>query len=205
MQSGTGLAKFGKTFPSKISDVGIAEQHAVTLAAGMASQGIKPVVAIYSTFLQRAYDQILHDVALQKLHVVFAVDRAGIVGDDGETHQGLYDLSFLSHMPNMTILAPSDYQELRVMLKYALLECEGPVAIRYPRGEGSESLYSHRSFIPGKTEVAREGTGLILLAVGSMVSTALEVAEILDNRGFNCKVVNCRSVKPFDIGFIKKS
>jgi 1-deoxy-D-xylulose-5-phosphate synthase len=134
MPQGTGLDAFSKRFPDRFFDVGIAEQHAVTFAAGLAANGLKPVFAVYSSFLQRAYDQILHDVALQNLNVVFAIDRAGIVGEDGETHQGLYDLSFLSHIPNMTIMAPSDHSEHIGMLDYAINQHNGPIAIRYPRG-----------------------------------------------------------------------
>ena len=198
MQGGTGLLKFEEVFPKKISDVGIAEQHGVTLAAGMAIAGLKPVFAVYSTFLQRAYDQVLHDVGLQNLHVVFAVDRAGLIGEDGETHQGLYDLSFLQHIPNMTLIAPSDFVEFRQMLRYAVEIHNGPIAIRYPRGAGVEELYKHSAFIPGKAEVVSEGDFVTLIALGSMVSVSMEVVKKLTLQSISCELINCRSVKPID-------
>lgn len=198
MPIGTGLDLFGSNFPNRFFDVGIAEQHAVTMAAGLAMEGIIPVVAIYSTFLQRAYDQILHDVALQNLHVVFAIDRAGIVGEDGETHQGIYDLSFLRHIPNITILAPSDYKELTEMLHYAVLEHNGPIAIRYPRGRGVDQISDHTSLEYSKGEILKEGTDLTIAAIGSMVQEALKVAERLSEKGISARVINARFVKPLD-------
>jgi len=198
MTQSTGLEPFSKKFPERFFDVGIAEQHAVTLAAGMAQNGMKPVVAIYSSFLQRAYDQILHDVALQNLHVIFAIDRAGVVGEDGETHQGLYDLSYLSHIPNMSILAPSDYSEMEEMIEYAVLRHKGPVAVRYPKGTGKDKLFEPKPVIPGKGMMLREGKDLTIVAVGIMVETALEVAEMLAELGYSAEVINPRFIKPID-------
>lgn len=198
MPHGTGLNIFSEKFRDRFFDVGIAEQHAVTFAAGLAQSGLKPVVAIYSSFLQRAYDQILHDVALQNLHVVFAVDRAGIVGEDGETHQGLYDLSFLSHIPNMTILAPCDYNELRIMMDYALSEQKRPIAIRYPRGREEEKLSESGSIAYGKGIKVREGKDATLIAVGDMLGTALKAAENLEKSGITLDVINPRFIKPLD-------
>lgn len=198
MPDGTGLRSFKELFPERFYDVGIAEQHAVTLAAGLAMGGVKPVVAIYSTFLQRAYDQILHDVALQKLDVVFAVDRCGIVGDDGETHQGIYDVSYLYTIPYMTILSPASPNELKAMLDYAVNEHKGPIAVRYPRGSGKEF---DRSDIPleyGKAVVVKEGNDLTLIGVGCMVSQALEVAELMEKEGISCEVINPRFLRPVD-------
>ncbi|MDP4087747.1 MAG: 1-deoxy-D-xylulose-5-phosphate synthase [Bacillota bacterium] len=203
MTDGTGLGKFAKRFNKRFFDVGIAEQHAVTLAAGMAREGFKPFFAVYSTFLQRAYDQVLHDVCIQKLPVVFAVDRAGIVGEDGETHQGTFDLSYLSHMPNMTILAPKCTDELRKMLRWAA-EYDKPVAIRYPRGGDKKelTLTSVDSIQPGKWEVINEGGKIALLAVGKMVSHAVLAAQKLENMGIETTIVNAYSVKPIDTNMI---
>lgn len=202
MAKGTGLHRFSTEYPTRFFDVAIAEQHAVTSAAGMSINGLVPIVAIYSSFLQRAYDQIIHDVATQKLHVVFAIDRAGIVGEDGETHQGVFDLSYLSHIPNMTIMAPADYYELRQMLEYAVNGQNGPIAIRYPRGRGKDNVGKKIPLQPGKAAVVKPGEKVCILAAGSMVETALEAAEILDNSGINAQVVSARFVRPLDEGLV---
>jgi 1-deoxy-D-xylulose-5-phosphate synthase len=205
MPLGTGLEKFSKKYPQRFFDVGIAEQHAVTFAAGLAKTGIKPVVAVYSTFLQRSYDQIIHDVSLQKLHVIFAIDRAGLIGDDGETHQGLYDLSYLSHIPDMTILAPADYEEFRQMLDYCVLQHEGPIAVRYPRGTGKEMLVSPLPIEYGKGVRLTTGGDVTILAVGKMVEKALKAAELLMENGIHAEVINARFVKPLDSELILES
>jgi len=205
MVQGTGLENFAAEFPDRFYDVGIAEQHAVTMAAGMARSGLKPVVALYSSFLQRSYDQILHDVALQNLHVVFAIDRAGVVGEDGETHQGLYDLSFLRHIPNIVIAAPCDYSEFAMMLEYAITKHEGPIAIRYPKGIWKERLYETGQLNLGKGVKMRTGKDVTVAAVGSMVKTALEVSEILENVGIDAEVINARFVKPLDSSLLINS
>lgn len=199
MMTGTGLKRFGNMFPDRFFDVGIAEEHAVTFAAGMALGGLIPVVAIYSSFLQRAFDQMIHDVCMQNLHVVFAVDRAGLVGSDGETHQGCFDLSYLSMVPNMTVLAPKNKWELSDMIKFAV-DFDGPVAVRYPRGEAYDGLQDKREpIVLGKAEILWEGDGSVaLLAVGSMVKTAVETADLLKEQGIYAAVVNARFVKPFD-------
>lgn len=201
MPSGTGLDMFEKRFPDRFYDVGIAEQHAVTFSAGLALEGYIPVVAIYSTFLQRAYDQVVHDICLQNLHVVFALDRAGLVGEDGPTHHGAFDLSYLRSMPNMTIMAPKDEAEFRNML-YSGIRLEGPVAIRYPRGKGkgvdiSASLQEIEIEI-GTAEVIMEGADVCFLAVGNLVGTALEAAKQLEKEDISSSVVNCRFIKPLD-------
>ncbi|NMA67474.1 MAG: 1-deoxy-D-xylulose-5-phosphate synthase [Clostridiaceae bacterium] len=198
MPDGTGLTSFKNLFPDRFFDVGIAEQHAVTLAAGLAMGRVNPVVAIYSTFLQRAYDQILHDVALQKLNVIFAIDRCGIVGDDGETHQGIYDISYLYTIPYMTILSPASPNELRSMLDYAIKEHRGPIAIRYPRGSGQEFQGSDVRFEFGKGVVLKEGRDLTIIAVGSMVLNALKAAQLLEDKGISCEVINPRCLRPID-------
>lgn len=198
MVQGTGLEKFSAEFPDRFYDVGIAEQHAITMAAGMAQSGLKPVVAIYSSFLQRSYDQILHDVALQNLHVVFAIDRAGIVGEDGETHQGLYDLSFLGHIPNVAIAVPCDYSEFAMMLKYAVSVHKGPIAVRYPRGAGKGNLFAQQPLSFGRGVVVRRGKDITIAAVGSMVETAVKSAILLENMGIEAEVINARFVKPLD-------
>ncbi len=205
MPLGTGLGKFSEKFPDRFFDVGIAEQHAITFAAGLAKAGIKPVVAIYSTFLQRSYDQIIHDVALQKLHVVLAIDRAGIVGEDGETHQGLYDISFLNHLPNMTIAAPCDYTEFENLLEYSVLKFNGPIAIRYPRGSGQTQLIPSSEIRCGKGVKLLSGNDISIIAIGNMVETALDVAEILKGKGFNTEVINARFIKPLDEKLILES
>ena len=198
MPDGTGLKRFHNMYPERFFDVGIAEEHAVTFAAGLAAGGLRPVVAIYSSFLQRAYDQILHDVCIQNLPVVFAIDRAGLVGNDGETHQGIFDLSFLSSIPNMHIMAPKNKWELSDMLKFAL-KFEGPIAIRYPRGVAYDGLKEHREPMEyGKSEWIYKEKDIALFAVGSMVKTAVEVRDALIEKGLTCSLVNARFVKPID-------
>ena len=198
MPEGTGLLDFAHAFPERFFDVGIAEQHAVTMAAGLAKGGKRPVVAVYSTFLQRAYDQILHDVCLQKLPVIFALDRAGVVGEDGPTHHGLFDLAYLRMMPGMTVMAPKDEDELRRML-YTALEIEGPVAIRYPRGEGQGVRMTGAGRLPvGRAEVLYQGEFAALLAIGPMVAVAEQAARLLRQAGISCTVINARFVKPLD-------
>jgi 1-deoxy-D-xylulose-5-phosphate synthase len=203
MPDGTGLVDFRSQFPRRFFDVGICEQHAVTFAAGLAMEGMRPVAAIYSTFLQRAYDQMLHDVCLQNLPVVLALDRGGIVGEDGETHQGLFDLSYLRHLPNLVVMAPKDEDELRHML-YTAVEHPGPIALRYPRGRGVGVAFSSTlSKIPmGKGEVLREGEDLLILALGASVYPALDAAQKLAEQGFSATVVNARFVKPLDENLI---
>jgi 1-deoxy-D-xylulose-5-phosphate synthase len=204
MPLGTGLADFKKQFPERFFDVGIAEEHAVTFAAGLAMGGYKPVVAIYSTFLQRAYDQILHDVCINNLPVVFAIDRAGISGRDGKTHQGTFDLSFLSHIPNLTVLAPKNRFEFMEMLQYAV-NFHGPVAIRYPKGEAYTGLSEYQAPIEyGRSEVLWEGSEIAILAVGSMVKTGQEVAEALSKEGKRVTLINVRFVSPFDKEILQK-
>ena len=198
MPDGTGLTAFRKHFPGRFFDVGIAEQHAVTFAAGLAAGGMHPFVAVYSSFLQRAYDQIIHDVCIQNLPVVFCVDRAGLVGADGETHQGIFDLSYLSMIPNMTVCAPKNKYELYDMLYFAY-QYHGPIAIRYPRGSAYEGFKNMRPPIEyGKSELMFEGEKIALVAVGSMVQTAVEVREKLLDKGINATVVNARFVCPLD-------
>ena len=198
MPDGTGLKRFSHAYPDRFFDVGIAEQHAVTFAAGLAAGGLKPVVAIYSSFLQRAYDQILHDVCIQNLPVIFAIDRAGLVGSDGETHQGIFDLSYLSSIPNMHICAPKNKWELSDMLKFAVA-FPAPIAIRYPRGEAYDGLAQFRAPVEyGKAEMIYGEEGIALLAVGSMVKTAEGVRERLKECGLSCTLVNARFVKPMD-------
>lgn len=198
MPDGTGLTKFSKKFPDRFFDVGIAEAHAVTAAAGMASVGLKPVVAVYSSFLQRGYDQVLHDVCLQNLPVLFAIDRAGLVGSDGETHQGIFDISFLSLVPGMTIMAPKNHWELEDMLEFGV-NFDGPLAIRYPRGEAYRGLSQFRSPVEyGKSEMLYEEKDIALFALGSMVSTGEHVREKLKARGYSCTLVNARFAKPMD-------
>lgn len=198
MIPGTGLKRFGNMFSNRLFDVGIAEEHAVTFAAGMALGGLRPVVAIYSSFLQRAVDQVLHDVCMQNLPVVFAIDRAGLVGSDGETHHGCFDLSYLSMMPNMTLMAPKNKWELSDMMKFSIKQ-KGPVAIRYPRGEAYDGLEDKREpIVMGKGEVLYSGKEIAILAVGSMVKTAVKVKEQLENQGLQPTIVNMRFVKPLD-------
>lgn len=205
MAQGTGLDGFARLFPSRFFDVGIAEQHAVTFAGGLACSGFLPVVAIYSTFLQRAYDQLLHDICLQNLHVVFALDRAGIVGDDGPTHSGIYDLSYLRHLPHMIVAAPKDENELGHLLKTAISH-PGPFAIRYPRGPGCGVVADQelKCLEIGKAEVLEEGEDIVLLAIGSMVYPALQAARLLrEKEGIKASVVNARFLKPLDVTLIE--
>lgn len=204
MRDGTGLKSFSEEFPNRFFDVGIAEQHAVTLAAGMAREGLKPVFAVYSTFLQRAYDQILHDVCIQNLPVVFAIDRAGIVGDDGETHQGVFDLSYLTHIPNMTVMSPKSIPELRYMLKWATTQ-NYPIALRYPRGGDSinDSIEPLKDFERGKWEKIYDKGSIALVAQGKMVQHAIMARQKLLNSGIDVRVINACFVKPIDKELIK--
>ncbi len=199
MPEGTGLNDFCQKFPKRFFDVGIAEQHAVTFAAGLASEGLSPVVAIYSTFLQRAYDQIAHDVCLSNLPVTFALDRGGIVGEDGPTHHGLFDFAYLRHLPNMVVMAPKDENELQHMI-YTAVKHPGPVAVRYPRGAGEGVPLDQclKSLPVGKGEVVREGDDLLILAIGVTVNVAIRAAQSLEQLGIRTTVVNCRFVKPLD-------
>jgi 1-deoxy-D-xylulose-5-phosphate synthase len=203
MPEGTGLAAFSDKFPDRFFDVGIAEQHGVTFAAGLATEGFKPVVAIYSTFLQRAFDQVLHDVCLESLPVVFAIDRGGIVGEDGPTHQGLFDYAYLRCLPNMVVMAPKDEDELRHMLKTAITH-NGPIALRYPRGIGvGAPLTAPLATLPiGRGEVLKKGQDLLILAVGSSVNESLSAHEHLQAEGIQATVVNCRFIKPLDTKLI---
>ncbi len=206
MCDGTGLDQFCQEFPGRFYDVGIAEQHAVTFAASLAVEGFIPVVAIYSTFLQRSYDQILHDVCLQNLPVVFALDRAGIVGEDGATHQGLFDFAYLRSIPNIIVMAPKDENELQHMLKTAV-NCRQPVSVRYPRGKGTGVNLDHdlQTLAIGKGEVLREGTDLAIVAIGVTVYPALAAAERLASEGINIKVINARFVKPLDAELLSQT
>lgn len=199
MPEGTGLSCFSKEFPGRFYDVGIAEQNAVTMSAAMALKGLRPVVAIYSTFLQRAYDQVILDVCLQNAPITFAIDRAGLVGEDGATHQGMFDLSYLRHIPNMAVMAPKDEEELRHML-YTAIQYPGPVAVRYPRGRGIGVMRGngYQALPWGKGEVLTVGDDILLLAVGSMVYPALAVRNILESSGYSCTVINSRFIKPLD-------
>ena len=205
MPDGTGLKRFRNMFPDRFFDVGIAEEHAVTFAAGLAAGGMIPVVAVYSSFLQRAYDQIIHDVCLQKLPVVFAIDRAGLVGSDGETHQGIFDLSYLSSIPDMTVMAPKNKWELSDMIKFAI-SLNAPVAIRYPRGNAYTGLEEYRAIVEyGVSEPIYMEKDILLYAVGSMVSSAEIVRDALKKEGLNCSLANARFVKPLDRDFILKA
>ena len=204
MTDGTGLKRFHNMFPERFFDVGIAEQHAVTFAAGLAAGGLKPIFAVYSSFLQRAYDQILHDVCIQNLPVLFCVDRAGLVGSDGETHQGIFDLSFLSSIPNMSVMAPKNLWELREMIQFGV-NYDGPMAIRYPRGQAYRGLKEALAPIEyGKSEMLFEESEIALLAVGSMVSTAEHVRLKLKNMGVSCTLVNGRFIKPVDTDIVDR-
>lgn len=205
MPDGTGLTKFSKWFPERFYDVGIAEEHAVTFSAGLAAGGLKPVFAVYSSFLQRAYDQILHDVCIQQLHVVFAIDRAGLVGSDGETHQGIFDLSFLRSIPNMTMFAPKNAWELEAGLKFALEDFYGPISIRYPRGEATTDFEEFKApILYGKSEPIYMESDIVLFAVGTMVQTADTVRKNLKEKGYNVSLINARFVKPIDEGMIRQ-
>lgn len=200
MSSGTGFEKFQKAFPKRFFDVGIAEQHGTTFAAGMAKSGITPVFAVYSSFLQRAYDQLIHDVCMENLHVVFAIDRAGIVGADGETHQGVFDLSFLSHIPNMTVLSPKNEWELREMLDFAVNQWDGPIAVRYPRGTADTIFAEKKEPITyGKAELIEDGEKIAILVEGHMLRAAAGAAEMLKADGYQPMLVNMRFIKPIDL------
>lgn len=204
MPEGTGLKKFAKKYPDRFYDVGIAEEHAVTFAAGLALGGMIPVVAVYSSFLQRAVDQILHDVCMQNLHVIFAIDRAGLVGADGETHHGCFDLSYLSMMPNMTVLAPKNEWELEAMLAFAVKH-PGPCAIRYPRGDAYQGLAEFQAPVEyGKSEVLWRGKEIAVLAAGSMAETCVQVCEMLKERGYQPTFINARFIKPLDTALLDK-
>ena len=198
MKDGTGLSKFQEKYPERFFDVGIAEEHAVTFAAGLAAAGTKPVVALYSAFLQRSYDQIVHDVCMQKLPVIFAIDRAGLVGNDGETHQGVYDISFMNHIPNMTLIAPKNRWEFADMMEFAVNH-DGPIAIRYPRGNVYEGLEDFKAPIEyGKSEIIYKESDIAILSVGHMMETSEKVRELLKEKGYSCSLVNARFVKPLD-------
>ncbi|MGO1370724.1 MAG: 1-deoxy-D-xylulose-5-phosphate synthase [Senegalia sp. (in: firmicutes)] len=206
MPDGTGLEKFKNKLPRNFIDVGIAEQHAVTLAAGMASQGLKPFFAVYSTFLQRGYDQIVHDVALQKLPVVFAIDRSGLVGNDGETHHGVFDFSYLSHIPNLTIMAPKDKEEFEEMIEFSYQYNDGPIALRYPRGNGvvREKLKTNNKIEYGKGEYIKKGSGIAIIAIGKMVEIGYDALIKLNNNGINPSLINMRFLKPIDSILLNK-
>lgn len=204
MADGCGLKRFHNMFPERFFDVGIAEEHAVTFAAALAAGGMHPVFAVYSSFLQRGYDQILHDVCMQNLPVVLAIDRAGLVGSDGETHQGVFDLSYLTEMPNMTMMAPKNKWELSDMLKYAIAY-DAPIALRYPRGEAYDGLAKKREpIVYGKCEEIIAGEKVLLFALGSMVKTAVGVCEQLEEQGIHATLVNARFAKPFDEAYLKE-
>lgn len=204
MADGAGLAEFEKRYPNRFFDVGIAEGHAVTFAAGLAAGGMKPVFAVYSSFLQRGYDQLIHDVALQKLPVVFAIDRAGLVGSDGETHQGIFDLSYLSSVPNMTVLTPKNRWEFADMIRYAV-DFGGPIALRYPRGSAYEGFENYREPIEyGKSESIFEEKDIAIISVGHMFEEAVKTRELLKEAGYNCSLINARFVKPIDEHMINR-
>ena len=204
MKDGTGLKEFANKFPSRFFDVGIAEQHAVGMIAGMAASGLKPVFAVYSSFLQRGYDQLIHDIALEQIPVTICVDRAGIVGADGETHQGVFDLCFLNSIPNLVVMAPKDFKELEQMLEFAV-NLNKPVIIRYPRGGEEGSFKQHNDIELGKSEIIKEGKNLSIIAIGKMVERAQTVAEILAKKNIDAEIVNARFLKPLDKETILKS
>ena len=205
MIDGTGLKEFKKQFPDRIFDVGIAEQHALGMAAGMAKNGLKPVVPIYSSFYQRAYDQVIHDICIQNLPVIMCVDRAGIVGNDGETHQGIFDMAFFSLIPNITIMAPKNFEELEKMLELAF-DLNSPVVIRYPRGGDADIKFDECEDIElSKAEVLKEGEDLTIVAIGKMVERAMEVSDLLKEQDINCEVINARFLKPLDFNTIEAS
>ena len=204
MIDGTGLKEFKNKFPKRIFDVGIAEQHAIGMAGGLAKQGYKPFVSIYSSFYQRAYDQVIHDICIQNLPVVMCVDRAGIVGNDGETHQGIFDMAFFSLIPNITIMAPKNFEELEKMLEFST-NFEAPVVIRYPRGrEGKYKFEKTSDIIYGESEILKYGNDITIIAIGKMVERAMEVADLLNKKGLSANVVNARFLKPFDTNKIKE-
>ena len=204
MADGTGLRRFHRNFPDRFFDVGIAEAHATTFAAGLAKSGLIPVFAVYSSFLQRAFDQILHDVCIQNLHVIFAIDRAGLVGSDGETHQGIFDISYLSVIPNMTIMAPKNKWELSDMMKFAVAY-DGPIALRYPRGAAYDGIKEIRQPIElAKSELIRKGSTVAIMALGSMVKTAVDVVKLLEAEGISATLINARFAMPFDKEAIKE-
>ncbi|MGN0136637.1 1-deoxy-D-xylulose-5-phosphate synthase [Anaerotignum sp.] len=206
MSGGTGYEKFQRAFPKRFFDVAIAEQHGTTFAAGLAKGGIIPVFAVYSSFLQRAYDQIVHDVCMQNLHVVFAIDRAGIVGADGETHQGVFDLSFLSHIPNMTVLSPKNGWELEEMLEFAVNKWDGPIAVRYPRGTAETAFAEKKQpIVYGKAELIQEGEKIAILAEGHMLKAAADAAKLLEADGYHPMLVNMRFIKPLDEEMLRKA
>lgn len=205
MKDGTGLKEFAEKFPDRFFDVGIAEQHAVGLVAGMAKAGLKPVLPLYSSFLQRGYDQLIHDVALQNIPVTICIDRAGIVGNDGETHHGIFDLSFASAIPNLTIMAPKDFKELEEMLEFAV-NYNGPVLIRYPRGgEGKNKTEKNDKIVLGKSELIKTGKDISIIAIGKMVDRAIEVANLLKEKDIDAEIINVRFLKPLDKENILKS
>ncbi len=206
MCGGTGFEKFHRLYPKRFFDVGIAEQHGTTFAAGLAKGGIIPVFAVYSSFLQRAYDQIVHDVCMQNLHVVFAIDRAGVVGADGETHQGVFDLSFLSHIPNMTVLSPKNDWELGEMLDFAIHQWEGPIAVRYPRGTAETAFAEQKQPIAyGRAELIQDGEEIALFAEGHMLRAAAEAAKRLEAEGYRPMLVNARFIKPLDEEMLRQA
>ncbi|NLM09342.1 MAG: 1-deoxy-D-xylulose-5-phosphate synthase [Clostridiaceae bacterium] len=205
MPEGTGLSHFSEKYPKRFFDVGIAEQHAVTMAAGLAIRGLKPVVAIYSSFLQRAYDQIIHDVSLMNLNVIFAVDRAGIVGDDGETHQGIYDIALFSTLPNITIMSPADYDELEKMLDFSVEYGTGPIAIRYPRGQGKRNLVPDLPIECGKAVKLSDGKDITIAVTGYMVDAVFDAAKELECHGIHCDIIYYRFIRPFDIDMLCES
>jgi 1-deoxy-D-xylulose-5-phosphate synthase len=206
MREGSGLVRFSREFPQRYFDVGIAEQHAVTLAAGMACEGAKPVVAIYSTFLQRAYDQLIHDVALQNLDVTFAIDRGGLVGPDGPTHAGSFDLSYLRCIPNMVVMAPADEAELMHMVATAAAHDQGPIALRYPRGAGTGAALPERGTVLaiGKGRIVREGKEVAILSLGTRLTVALAAADQLRAQGISCTVADARFAKPIDEDLVRR-
>lgn len=205
MKDGTGLKEFANKFPNRFFDVGIAEQHAVGMIAGMAAAGLKPVFSVYSSFLQRGYDQLVHDIALEQIPATICVDRAGIVGADGETHQGIFDLCFLNSIPNLVVMAPKDFKELEQMLEFAV-NLNKPVIIRYPRGgEGVEKFEQHKNIELGKSEIIKEGKDLTIVAIGKMVDRAQNVAKLLAKENIDAEVINARFLKPLDKETILKS
>ena len=199
MVGGTGLKEFSAEFPKRCFDVGIAEGHAVAMAGGLAKQGMLPVVAVYSTFLQRAFDMLLQDVAMQKLHVVFAVDRAGLVGEDGETHQGIFDVNYLRAIPNMQVLCPANQSELEEMLRHAVLNMDGPVAVRYPRGGDGKFTQAAQS------PILRKGTDITLVGYGKYINEIMDAADILQAEGISAEIVKLPSVKPINVAAIAAS